>query len=89
MVNLIAEREIVPELIQHEMTAAKIAAEAGQLLSSSARAERMRTDLDRVRKLLAPEGDPFERAASLIANAVGGRLDVQSFPRDLIRETIS
>jgi lipid-A-disaccharide synthase len=89
MVNLIAERQIVPELIQHDMTAAKIAAGASDLLTNSARADRMRTDLDRVRKLLTREGDPFERAAGLIAASLGGRFNGEAFPRDLIRETIS
>jgi lipid-A-disaccharide synthase len=66
MVNLIAERQIVPELIQHDMTAAGIAREAEELLTDVRRADRMRLDLSRVRKLLTKEGDPFERAANVI-----------------------
>jgi len=66
MVNLIAERQIVPELIQHEMTSSRITSAAEALLSSPERADRMRVELGRVRMLLTREGNPFERAASLI-----------------------
>jgi lipid-A-disaccharide synthase len=73
MVNLVAEREIVPELMQHDMTPAKIAAAAEQLLTSPERANRMRADLAAVRLALTREGDPFERAAHLITEACGRR----------------
>ena len=65
MVNLIAERQIVPELIQHDMTAEHIAMAAEDLLESPA-ADRMRADLAHVRSLLTSEGNPFQRAANLI-----------------------
>lgn len=73
MVNLIAEREIVPELIQQNMTPAKLSAAAEELLTRPERADRMRADLAAVRLALAREGDPFERAADLITEACGGR----------------
>ena len=66
MVNLIAERQIVPELIQHEMTSSNMTSAAEALLNSPERADRMRVELGRVRALLTREGNPFERAASLI-----------------------
>ena len=74
MVNLIAEREIVPELIQHDMTPAKITAAAEDLLTDPERSRRMRADLAAVRLALTSEGDPFERAADLITEACGGRI---------------
>lgn len=74
MVNLIAEREIVPELIQHDMTPAKITAAAEDLLTNPERSRRMRADLAAVRLALTSEGDPFERAADLITEACGGRI---------------
>lgn len=74
MVNLIAERKIVPELIQQDMTPAKISAAAGELLASPDRADRMRAELTTVRLALTREGDPFERAADLIAEACGDRM---------------
>jgi lipid-A-disaccharide synthase len=74
MVNLIAEREIVPELIQQDMTPAKISAAAAELLANPERADRMRAELATVRLALTREGDPFERAADLIAEACGERI---------------
>jgi lipid-A-disaccharide synthase len=70
MVNLVAERRIVPELIQDEMTGASIAASAAELLTQSERAERMRADLAEVKSALASQGDPLERAADVIAQAI-------------------
>jgi lipid-A-disaccharide synthase len=73
MVNLIAGRQIVPELMQREMTAARLVEEAGELLTNAARANRMRADLAEVRAALTREGDPLEHVASAIADAVGGQ----------------
>lgn len=67
MVNLIAGRQIVPELIQDEMTGASLAAAAEELLGGSERANQMRADLDQVRAALTVEGDPLKRAADVIA----------------------
>lgn len=72
MVNLIAGRQVVPELIQHDMTAAKIAAEAEALLAEPGKADRMRADLAHVRSALGLEGDPFERIAEIIAATHAG-----------------
>ena len=66
MVNLIANRKIVPELIQHDMTAGKIAAAATELLNHEGQAERMRLDLAAVRGALTSEGDPFQRVSDSI-----------------------
>jgi lipid-A-disaccharide synthase len=71
MVNLIAERQIVPELIQHEMTPGKLADASEKLLFSPALADRMRADLANVRAALSREGDPFERAAHMIVDSLG------------------
>ena len=66
MVNLVAGREIVPELIQGAMTGRRLAAEAGRLLSDDNARNKMRTDLALVaRKLTGPE-DPMEVAASVV-----------------------
>jgi lipid-A-disaccharide synthase len=73
MVNLIAGRQIVPELMQREMTAARLVEEAGELLTNAARANRMRADLAEVRAALTREGDPLEHVAAAIADAVGGQ----------------
>ncbi len=70
MVNLIAGREIVPELIQHDMTSANIAAAAERLLTHPNLVEQMRTELAGIRAALTLDGDPFERAARLILGAM-------------------
>ena len=88
MVNLIAERRIVPELIQQDMTAAQIASAADALLVSEATADRMRADLAQVRSMLTSEGNPFERAASLIEQDCSSRrvpADKPSHPQETIR----
>ena len=68
MVNLIAGRRVVPELIQEDFTAAAVAQEAGKLLSSSEARERMKRDLAEVSASLAGErpGGAIERAAEII-----------------------
>jgi lipid-A-disaccharide synthase len=85
MVNLIAERQIVPELIQHDMTAPNIVAAAEQLLTQAGKADRMRNDLARVRSLLTSEGNPLERAGEIIGNSLrtklGDRVIVDAFGR--------
>jgi lipid-A-disaccharide synthase len=73
MVNLVAGRQIVPELMQQEMTAARLVTEAGELLTNEARANRMRADLAEVRMALTREGDPLARVAATITEAVGGQ----------------
>ena len=70
MVNLIAQREIVPELIQDNMTPEKLAAAATELLTNAASVEHMRANLAQVRAALSREGDPFERVAGLIASTL-------------------
>jgi lipid-A-disaccharide synthase len=85
MVNLIAERQIVPELIQHEMTASHLTNAAEALLSSAERADQMRAELGRVRSLLTREGNPFERAASLIDMDLHARISGLQAPQETIK----
>jgi lipid-A-disaccharide synthase len=70
MVNLIAGRSVVPELIQDDFTAQRVASEALSLLSDSsegqARIAEMRRGLQEVQNLLGPPG-AVERAADEIA----------------------
>jgi lipid-A-disaccharide synthase len=70
MVNLIAGRKIVPELIQNDMTPASLAAEAADLLRNPERAAQMRIDLAAVHTALTVAGDPLRRAADLIVNSI-------------------
>lgn len=61
MVNLVAGRAVVPELMQDEMTPATLAGAAARLLSDEEGMSRMRTDLGNVRASLTREGDPLAR----------------------------
>ncbi len=65
MVNLIAGSRVVPELIQSDFTAERVAAEAGRLLDSPEAREQMRKDLAEVRARLGPPG-AIGRAADII-----------------------
>jgi lipid-A-disaccharide synthase len=66
MVNLVAGRRVVPELIQDEMTGERIAAEAVRLLEDEASRVTMRADLAEVALKLSGARDPIETAADWI-----------------------
>jgi lipid-A-disaccharide synthase len=70
MVNLIAGREIVPELVQHDFTAEKVVARLGEILSDGPKRDQMIAGLAEVKGLLrGPQADrrhPAERAAEAI-----------------------
>ena len=66
MVNLVAERGIVTELIQHDMTGERIAAEALRLLWDEGARRKMKSDLDEVKARLSSGRDPMETAADCI-----------------------
>jgi lipid-A-disaccharide synthase len=70
MVNLIAEREIIPELIQHDMTPQRLAASVSELLKNEKRRWQMKDDLSALRKVLKSEGDPFLQAANVITGSL-------------------
>lgn len=78
MVNLIADRQIVPELIQRDMTPEKMAAAATELLARPECVNQMREDLAAVRKALTIQGDPLALAADLIMDASGSKAVVSS-----------
>jgi lipid-A-disaccharide synthase len=88
MVNLVAQHQIVPELIQHDMTAERIAQEAEQLLADHEKADRMRTNLAWVRAALTVEGDPLKRAADVIAQSCDIHQTSAVAQMDVVRETI-
>ena len=66
MVNLVAGRRIVPELIQRDMTAERIAAEATHLLDHAAERAAMQAGLAEVAGRLRSDRDPMEVAADWI-----------------------
>jgi lipid-A-disaccharide synthase len=65
MVNLIAGRRVVPELIQKDFTPARVAEEVLRLLNEPQAREELRSGLAEVRKRLGPPG-AVDRAADAI-----------------------
>ena len=70
MVNLVAGRAVVPELIQNEMSGERLAAAALRLLEDGAACRRMREDLRAVAQALAGQENPFETAARVIGEVL-------------------
>lgn len=72
MVNLIAGEEVVPELVQHDFTAAKVVARIREILADGAPRERMLEGLARVKASLrgspgsGTTQHPADRAAGII-----------------------
>jgi len=73
MVNLIAGRAIVPELMQSAMTGERLAANALWLLRDGASRQRMREDLADVARRLSSEGRAMEKAAALVEQLMEGQ----------------
>jgi lipid-A-disaccharide synthase len=63
MVNLIAGKRVVPELMQGAMTGERLAAETTRLVDDATERGKMKKDLARVATLLSGEGDAIGRAA--------------------------
>jgi lipid-A-disaccharide synthase len=69
MVNLIAEKRAVPELIQSDFTAERVSKEVVALLQDSSKRDAMRADLAEVRRRLGPPG-AVDRAADAILGLI-------------------
>jgi lipid-A-disaccharide synthase len=69
MVNVLAGKEIVPELIQDAFTPGRVVRETERLLDSPEARETMRRELGNVRERLGPPG-AIERAADIIAEMI-------------------
>jgi lipid-A-disaccharide synthase len=78
MVNLVAGRALVPELMQGRMTGRNLAAEARRLLEDEQARGEMRAGLAEVRRRLAPphgqSGDAPHRAAIIIQDILEGQV---------------
>jgi lipid-A-disaccharide synthase len=66
MVNLIAGKKVVPELMQNEMTGERIAVETARLLDNEGERAKMKKELARVAALLSGGGDAIARAADAV-----------------------
>jgi len=73
MVNLIAGRAVVPELMQGQMTGARIAAEASRLLADGPARREMQAGLAEVRQKLSGQGDAPGRAAAIVQEILEGQ----------------
>ena len=75
MVNLIAERAVVPELMQEQMTGEALAREANRLLTDAGARQEMKAGLTAVKEKLAQSGLPApRRAAALIEDILEGQI---------------
>jgi lipid-A-disaccharide synthase len=70
MVNLIADRQVVPELIQEQFTAGALETEVRCLLASPEARQNMREQLREIRAKLGPRG-AIDRAADSMARMLG------------------
>ena len=70
MVNLVAGREIVPELIQADFSAAKIISTLRPLLHDEAARSRMQADLNAVATKLHGKSDAIEKVASITSQLI-------------------
>ena len=66
MVNLVAGRKVVPELMQNEMSGERLAAEALRLLGDAEASAAMRRDLAETGRRLSGSADPVEAAADAV-----------------------
>jgi len=74
MVNLIAGRAVVPELMQSQLTGERLAAEARRLLDDPRARAQMRADLAEVAARLAGPAQPMARASAIIQDLMEGQL---------------
>ena len=82
MVNLLAGRRIVPELIQRDCTATGLASEAERLLDDESARRRMKEDLAAVDRALKGKVPAAQRAAEVICEQLKWRQDRAIEPRD-------
>jgi lipid-A-disaccharide synthase len=80
MVNLIAGRRAVPELIQNDFTPQRVAAEVLRLLNNPAARKSFRHDLAEVRQRLGPPG-AVDRAADAIVKLITAHSVLPSLER--------
>jgi lipid-A-disaccharide synthase len=69
MANLLAGKTVVPELVQHDATAARIFLESSQLLDEPARSGLIRTELLKIRRSLGRPGASDRAAIALLGGA--------------------
>jgi lipid-A-disaccharide synthase len=76
MPNVLAEREVVPEFIQHRAKPEAIAKAVYQLIENAGARERMISEFDAIVGQLG-KGDASERAAEAIIEEMGGNVEMK------------
>ncbi len=71
LVNLIMDRLVVKELIQHDMTVENLRAELDQLLNNRSYRERIQKDYAELRSVLSAKGNASKTAADIIVHFKG------------------
>ena len=74
MVNLIAGRAVVPELMQNQMTGENLAGEARRLLVDEQARVEVQAGLAEVRRRLTSEGSAAQRAATIVQGILEGQV---------------
>jgi lipid-A-disaccharide synthase len=74
MVNLIAERAVVPEIMQDDLSGERLAAEALRLLGTPGALQGMREELGQVAAKLAGPEDPMSVAAAEVEELLRGEM---------------
>lgn len=87
MVNLVAGRAVIPELMQNEVSGEKIARAALQLLKDPDSREKMRQGLNDVTAALSTAGDPMERSADIIEEFLAGSPEVLAHRHETQRDS--
>ena len=72
LVNLIMDRLVVKELIQHELTPQNLEQELKQLLFDEARIQQLKKDYAELQQLLGKGGHASAKAARSVVNFLGG-----------------
>lgn len=77
MVNLVAGKEIVAELIQDRFTGDRLAAEASRLIENADARDAMRRDLAGVAAKLTSTEEPMEAAASYVEQVLNEKVHIK------------
>jgi lipid-A-disaccharide synthase len=80
MVNLIAGKRVVPELLQERFTAENVATILGPLLGDGPEREKQMAALAEVRSKLAADGSPIVRVAEAVISLLDGAEPVNPKP---------
>jgi lipid-A-disaccharide synthase len=78
MVNLVAGRKLIPELMQEQMTGENLAAAALSLLQNQSQRDDMKKGLAEVARLLASDHDPFAEAARIVDEMLNEKHETSS-----------